>query len=51
MLVPLRESATADDILEKLDGFYGIVCTSETLMQSFYSDCQKDNEIIVHMGL
>ena len=50
MLVPLGESATADDILEKLDGFYGNVCTSETLMQSFYSDCQKDNETIVSYG-
>ena len=27
MLVPLGESAIADDILEKLDGFYGNVCT------------------------
>lgn len=50
MLVPLGESATVDDILEKLDGFYGNVCTSETLMQSFYSDCQKENETIVSYG-
>ena len=50
MLVPLGESATADNILEKLDGFYGNVCNSETLMQSFCSDCQKDNKIIVSYG-
>ena len=50
ILVPLGESATADDILEKLDGFYGNVCTSETLMQSFYRDCQKDNKTIVSYG-
>ena len=50
MLVPLGESATADDILEKLDGFYGNVCTSETLMQSFYSDCQRDNKTNVSYG-
>lgn len=50
MLVPLGEHATVDDILEKLDGFFGNVFTSETLMQSFYSDCQKDNESIVIYG-
>lgn len=41
MLVPLGEGATVDDILQKLDGFYGNVCTSENLIQSFYSDFQK----------
>ncbi|MCG8031950.1 MAG: hypothetical protein JAZ03_07220 [Candidatus Thiodiazotropha taylori] len=50
MLVPLGEHATVDEILEKLDGFFGNVYTSETLMQSFYSDCQKDNESIVIYG-
>ena len=50
MWVPLRESAKADDILEKLDGFYGNVFTSKTLMQTFYSDSQKDNETNVSYG-
>lgn len=50
MLIPLGESATVQDILLKLDGFYGNVATSETLIQSFYSDFQKDNESIVSFG-
>ena len=33
LLVPLRENATVTDILHKLDGFYGNVSSSETLMQ------------------
>lgn len=47
MLVPLGEHASVQDILNKLDGFYGNVSTSETLIQSFYNDFQKDTESIV----
>lgn len=47
MLVPLGESATVTDILTKLDGFYGNVSSSETLIQSFYGDFQKESESIV----
>ena len=50
MLIPLGETATVDDILRKLDGFFGNVATIQTLMQSFYSDCQKDDESIVTFG-
>lgn len=50
MLVPLGEQATVKDILHKLDGFYGNVSTSETLIQSFYNDYQKDTESIVTYG-
>ena len=50
MLVPLGENASIDDILNKLDGFYGNVSSSETLIQSFYSDYQKDSETIVAYG-
>lgn len=50
MLVPLGEHASVSDILNKLDGFYGNVSTSETLIQSFYSDYQKDTESIVAYG-
>lgn len=51
MLVSLGENATIDEILERLDGFYGNVSTPETLIQSFYSDFQKENESIVSYGL
>ena len=38
------------DVLDKLNGFYGTVSSSETLFQSFFSDSQKDNESIVAYG-
>ena len=50
MLVPLGENASIDDILNKLDGFNGNVSSGETLIQSFYSDYQKDSETIVAYG-
>nr|XP_022314752.1 uncharacterized protein LOC111119164 [Crassostrea virginica] len=42
MLIPLGESATVDEILQKLEDFYGNVFTAENIMQSFYSDHQKE---------
>ena len=50
ILVPLGENASVDEVLDKLDGFYGNVCSSETHIQSFYSDYQKDKESIVEYG-
>ena len=50
MLIPLGELATVDQILEKLEGFYGIVSSGATLMQTFYSDYQKESESIVAYG-
>ena len=50
MLIPLGENALVDDIRQKLDGFFGNVATTQTLMQSFCSDCQKEDESIVSFG-
>ena len=50
VLVSLGSSATVD-ILDKFEGFYGNVSSSETLMQTFYNDCQKEGESIVQYGL
>ena len=50
MLVLLGERASIKDVLLKFDGFYGNVSTSETLIQSFYSDFHKDTESIVAFG-
>lgn len=50
MLIPLRENASVDDILQKQDGFFGNVATTQTLVQSFYSDCQNEDESIVAFG-
>ena len=50
LLVSLGEQATVSQVLDKLDGFYGLVSTSETLMQEFYNDSQRENESIVQYG-
>ena len=47
LLVPLGQNDTVADILAKLDGFYANVSSSETLIQSFYSDYQKEAESVV----
>lgn len=49
-IIPLGENATVDEILDKLEGFYGIVSTGATLMQTFYNDFQKEDETIVSYG-
>ena len=45
--MPLGQNATVADIVAKLDGFYANVSSSETLIQSFYSDYQKKAESVV----
>ena len=50
ILVSLGENASVSDVLDKLNGFYGTVSSSETLLQSFFSDSRKDNESIVAYG-
>lgn len=39
-----------NQILYRLEGFYGKVSSSETLMQEHYKDSQKEDEIIVAYG-
>ena len=48
MLIPVGENATVHEILEK--GFYGLVSSGATVMQTFYNDFQKDSESIVLYG-
>ena len=50
LLIPLGEDATVDEIIDKLDGFYGNVSSPETLIQSFYSDCQREGECVATFG-
>ena len=50
ILIPLGESASVDNILAKLEDFYGNVCTQENIMQNFYSDHQQEGESIVTYG-
>ena len=46
MLVPLGGDAMVDDVFEQVDGFYGSVSTTETFMQQFFADGQKESEFI-----
>ncbi|XP_061170721.1 uncharacterized protein LOC133180168 [Saccostrea echinata] len=50
MLIPLGEFASVDNILMKMEDFYGNVSTAENIMQNFYSDHQKEGETIVAYG-
>ena len=50
LLIPLGEDASVDELLDKLDGFYGNVSTTETIIQSFYNDFQKENESVATFG-
>ena len=50
MLIPLGEDATVEDILDKLDGFYGNVSSPEAIIQSFYSDAQRGGECVATFG-
>ena len=50
LLIPLGEDPSVDEVLDKLDGFYGNVSTPETIIQSFYSYFQKENESVATFG-
>ena len=50
VIIPLGENDTVDQNLDKLEGFYGIVSTGATLMQTFYNGFQKEDETIVSYG-
>ena len=50
LLVPLGENATVNQVLDKLDGFYGNVSSAETIIQSFYNDFQKESESVAAFG-
>jgi hypothetical protein len=50
MLIPLVQSASGDYILNKLEDFYGNVCTAENIMLSYYSEQEKEGESIIFYG-
>lgn len=43
-LLSLGENVTLSQILEKLDGIYGVVYSGEAIMQQFYTESQQANE-------
>lgn len=46
----LGEQAKVADILNKLEGLYGIVSTGESLIQKFYAEQMKPNETVTEWG-
>jgi hypothetical protein len=42
----LSEHATAEKIIDKLDGVYGNVYSSEALLESFFKETQQPNQSI-----
>ena len=50
VLIPLGEQVTVVQVLDKLEGFYGRVSSSETLLQELYNDRQRENESLVQFG-
>lgn len=50
LLLSLGKLATVNQILNRLKGVYGKVRSSETLLQEYYNDSQKEYEIIVALG-
>ena len=49
-LVSLGDDATVDDVLTKLNVFFGNVATDESLLTRFYSERQKEGESVVAWG-
>ena len=47
VFVLLGEQARVVQVLDKLEGFYGWVSSSKTLLQEFHNDRQRENESLV----
>ena len=50
LLKPLGEDSSEAEVLDKLDSFYRNVSSAETIIQSFYSDYQKESESVATFG-
>ena len=44
LLLSLSEHATAENIIDKLDGVYGNVYSSEVLLENFFKETQQPNQ-------
>ncbi len=50
MLIPLGETATCRQIVDKLNGLFGNVSSNESVMQQFYTVTQAENESVTAFG-
>lgn len=51
LLLSLADDATPSQIIEKLEGVYGNVFSSEALLQKFYSENQQPNQSVAEYGM
>ncbi|XP_071136372.1 paraneoplastic antigen-like protein 5 [Mytilus edulis] len=51
LLLSLPDGATPTQIIEKLDGIYGNVFSSEALLQKFYMETQKQGQSVADYGI
>ena len=50
-LLSLSEHASPQQILDKLEGVYGNVYTSEALLEKFYKETQQQNQTVADFGM
>lgn len=51
LLLTLSEDVTPEQILDKLEGVYGNVYSSEALLQKFYTEKQQPNQTVADYGM
>ena len=51
VLVQMREGASVDEIIRKLEGMFGNVATPMSILQEFYTVFQKQDESVASWGL
>lgn len=51
LLLSLSDDATPSQIIDKLEGVYGNVFSSEALLQRFYSENQQPNQSVAEYGM
>lgn len=51
LLLSLSDNATPSQIIDKLEGVYGNVFSSEALLQRFYSENQQPNQSVAEYGM
>lgn len=51
LLLSVSEDATPLQVIDKLEGVYGNVFSSEALLQQFYSECQQPKQSVAEYGM
>ena len=51
LLLSVSEHATAENIIDKLDGVHGNVYSSEALLEKFFKETQQTNRSVAEYGM